>query len=514
MQKLEEFNKNIISWYPFEKTKKLLQIGENIRITEELKEKVESVSMLTNEEGLANIQEKFYYILIYKNNILEEKANQVLNLLEEDGKILMIDNNDWAIHHWCNYDAEKTFGNSEKEKKRKTTINKLKKNLYSQGINHINTFFAFPNCENAELIINEKFNIQQEQIGKYLPTIEKNQIKTLDEIKVLKTMIQVDPELLFLFTNAYVIEASKTAIQNDVRYVSYNNARKEEYRLITILRENVVEKIPANKQASKQIENMKENIREIKETNIALLDYEENEKICSQLIKNEKTVDVILAEKAERLEEIVAILKEMQNDLKVDVVSYEEAKKMIEPYIEDGEEEKIKKLHFVKKAFIDMIPKNCFYREGKYWYFDQEWKRSYLPVEYITYRAIINSYELVKKIKVQELLGKLEIDEYIGFFKKLDNAFREEVMEATILQEMYGTEEVKSVENLMNDLKMYQENNEKQDKAIKDLEEDNQKKQNYIEALEQENKRKQEYIETLEASKEGKLTDKFFRRSK
>ena len=46
---------------------------------------------------------------------------------------------------------------------------------------------------------------------------------------------------------------------------------------------------------------MKENIREIKETNIALLDYEENEKICSQLIKNEKTVDVILAEKADEV---------------------------------------------------------------------------------------------------------------------------------------------------------------------------------------------------------------------
>ncbi len=509
---MQEFDKNIISWYPFEENKTILQIGQNEGITVELKKKLREVHVIAKgEELIAREEKKFDYILIYGYRNLCENLDVILNALEEEGKLLLVDNNRWAINNWSNYKKEKGFGNSdlEREDTKKTTIYEIRQQLESKNIKESNIFFVFPNCENAELIINERFDLKKEQMDKYSPEIEEKQIKTLDESKILKNIIQQDRKLLYLFANAYIIEASRKELKNDIQYVSYNNVRKEEYQLITIIKKEVVEKLPANPKAVFQMNNMKKNIEEMRETNIHLLDYEEEGKIYSQLIQEEKTISDILEEKADDLEEIARILKDMQKDLFINTISYQEAKKYMKYSRVKLEEEKMKKLHFLKKAYIDMVPKNCFYREGNYWYFDQEWKKEYLPIEYITYRSIINSYELVKKIKIQELFKILQIDEYIEWFQELEEEFRREVINQQKLQEIEQKKETsKSVENLVNELKMYQENNDRQDKVIKDLELDNQRKQEYIQAIESENQKKQEEIEAL------KNKWNLFRRSK
>ena len=42
----------------------------------------------------------------------------------------------------------------------------------------------------------------------------------------------------------------------------------------------------------------------------------------------------------------------------------------------------------LKKGFIDMIPRNAFYKEDKIFWFDQEWVLENVPAKYIMYRAL------------------------------------------------------------------------------------------------------------------------------
>ena len=127
-----------------------------------------------------------------------------------------------------------------------------------------------------------------------------------------------------------------------------------------------------------------------------------------------------------------------------------------------------------------MIPKNCFYIDNKFVFFDQEWKKENLPIEFIIYRSIINSYDLVKKINVDKLLEKMKLIQYKEQFEKLDAELRNEIIDENIYNEMYN-KSIKSIDNIINDNKIA-------NKQIENIKQDNLNKQEYIENLERINK--------------------------
>lgn len=496
---LEIFNSNIIKWYPFIKDKSIIQIGLNEHITKELKRNFNNVKVIENIQELES-NTKYNYVLVYGcenyNNIIEK----IIDILDEDGKLLIIGNNETGINNWSKYNIENETGilRLENHHKKFNTINQIKSELKEKGILNINTFFAFPDYKTSELIINEKFKVEKGHIEKYNPNISENEIKVFDEIKVLKTIITNSPETMNFFANSYFIEASKKEEYNDIRYISFNNCRKEQYQLMTIIKDDVVEKIPANEEANKHIENMINIINDIKSEEIKVLDYEKDGKIYSKLIKNEKTLDRILSSNSNDIEKITQILNKLKEILLKNSIKYIDCKDKIEF---KTDENILQELNYMKKGYWDMITKNCFYINDEFIFFDQEWEKDYLPVEFILYRSIINSYDLVRKIDVDKLLEKLNILQYKAFFDEIDEKLREEIIDKQIHEAMYKKDNLKAIDNLINDNKSYLKELENKDCYIKKLEK-------YVEDLKNDNSKKQEYIKILEenaAKKKRKL---------
>ena len=331
----------------------------------------------------------------------------------------------------------------------------------------------------------------------------------------MKNIVKNDNQKIDFFANSFLIEASKKETINDIKYISFNNSRKEKYRLITIIKDGIVEKIPDSDKSVEHIKNMAEIIKDIKSQNIEILDYEENQKIYSKFI-NQETLDKTLG-KEKDIEKIIEILNKYKEFLLKQFSSYEECKNYInqEEYKEIGDEE-LKKLSFLKKGYWDMVPKNCFLIDSKFIFFDQEWEKDYLPVEFILYRAIINSYDLVKRINVEELFEKLKIKEYINCFEEMDKKLRKEILDEEIYKIIYEKEEIKAIDNILNENKSYIEEIDRKDKYIKSLENiyndvkiDNSKKEKYISELQEDNRKKQEYIDILEEKVNRKW--KFFK---
>ena len=153
--------------------------------------------------------------------------------------------------------------------------------------------------------------------------------------------------------------------------------------------------------------------------------------------------------------------------------------------------EKLEKLNFVRNGYWDLIPKNCFYINNEFVFFDQEWKKQYLPVEFIIYRSIINCYDLVRKVNIDEILKKMNILEYKKDFEKIDSDLREQIIDKEVYKLMYEKNNLKAIDNLINDNKSLVEENERKNDyikslelIIKDLKKDNENKQNYIDILE------------------------------
>ena len=498
----DNFETNIIKWYPFKTKQRILQIGENSKITNELQVKFEEEVIVIENLNEIDYNEKFDYILIYGYENKYKIPNNISSVLNENGKLLIIGNNDFGINNWSKYNDIIKFENHNKEM---ISIEKIKEELTKGSLTELKVFYVFPNYKESEIIINEKLKIEKNYIEKYCPEITEKDLKIFDERSVLKNIISNNPKMTEFFINSYFIEASKNETETQVNLASFNNWRKKQYRLITIIENEFVKKIPATEEAKLQIENMKKTIKDVKDCGINILDYEENGVIYSKFIKEHKTLDEVLNENYDNSDKVVEILNELKEILLKNTIDISQCKTKIDT--KGQEPEKIKKLHFMKKAFWDMVPKNCFYIDNKYEFFDQEWEKEFLPVEFIIYRAIVNSYDLVRRINVDILLEKLDILEFKEYFQKIDEEIRNEIIDKEIYNEMYK-KNIKSIDNLINEkkideetIKFLKEDNKNKQKYISELEEDNKNKQNYIEALEDEKKRNNEYIEKLESKK-------------
>lgn len=496
----KEFLENIIKWYKISKNQEVYLLSCEDNFEKILKQ--EGIKIIKEDKNKYKDDsncKKFDYIIIYGFEKFLNLDLKVLieNNLKDKGKIIIIGLNDYAINNWSKYKKEdNNCGILKLENKTQNSqIRIIKSKLEECNVNNINTFYVFPNYENAELIMNEKLDIKDSYIEKYIPDLKEGEIKVFNEQKVIKLIIKNNKQMLEFFTNAYFIEASKKDIDNDIMYVSYNNVRKPKYRLITIIKEDVVEKLPENEEAVEHINNIKDNIKKFN-SKIELLDYEENGKICSKLVKNEKTLDEIISEKYENINVVADMLNDFKKILMIDAVEYNDNIVKNLPNEIKKYKDLLVDLHYLENAFWDMIPKNCFYINNKYVFFDQEWKEKYLPVEFILYRSIVNSYELIRHININDLYEKMKIEKYIDLFKKLDYELREKIIDKNIYNNIYKNKEIKAIDNLINENMIYVNNFENQsnyikkiEKALEDVRHDNNEKQKYIEYLEK-NQRK------------------------
>ena len=504
-KRYKEFLENIIKWYEIDKNQEVYLLSYEESFEEILRHKgIKIVKEDKNKYKDDSNYKKFDYIIIYGFEKILNLDLKVLieHNLKDEGKIIIIGLNDYAINNWSKYKKENTncgILKIENNKDKNSQINLIKEELKENGIDSINTFYVFPNYENAELIMNEKLEIRGNYFEKYTPDLNAEEIKIFDEQKVIKSIIESNPTEIEFFANSYFIEASKSKIENDIKYISYNNVRKTKYRLITIMKENVVEKLPENEEAVEHINNIKDNIKKFN-SKIELLDYEENGKICSKLIKNEKTLDEIIYEKCNNIDDVIDILEDYRKVLMIDAENYNENIFEILPTEMKKYGKILEELHYLKNSFWDMIPKNCFYINNKYVFFDQEWKKEYLPVEFILYRSIINSYDLVRNVNVNEIYQKLNIEKYIKLFEDIDLSIKKEIIDIELYNSINKNREIKAIDNLINENIIYAKNNEEQKEYIKKLEET-------LESVRNDNEEKQKYIEHLEKNQR-----KFFKR--
>ena len=89
------------------------------------------------------------------------------------------------------------------------------------------------------------------------------------------------------------------------------------------------------------------------------------------------------------------------------------------------------------------------------------------------------------------MLERLNILKYKKFFNEIDKKLRDEIIDEEIYDAMYKKENLKAIDNLINENKSYLEEMNNKDIYIKRLEQ-------YYSDLKEDNRKKQEYINSLE----------------
>lgn len=473
---LKEIEANILCWYEFKNNSKILYFGEKESgAYEYLKEVCKKVDFLEDNAELKDSTYDYIVILIEKVNI--QKILELTKYLKTEGVILLAFSNPYGISNFVTYEKQTRVSPLEKIDENEISREKIKKELELKGYNYCNLYMPFPNWKKTDVILTDKLNDLSEKIDKYFTSYNNEAIVITDEIKLLRKIANYDKELFIKLSNSYLLEISKEPILTEVKYVSFNNYRKKEYQLTTIIKDEKVEKKPTNNEAIKNIKRISQNLKLLKKCPFQILDCFENNTLYSKFIKNEKTLDIELGLNYNNQEFVIGKLKQIEQILLEQSAPYNKKDKKNYPLvIRDEEENLLEKFHYLKNAFYDMIPKNCFYINEEYYFFDQEWMEHYLPVEFIVYRSIINSYDLIKNINVDELLEKMGLLEYKTIFDKIDKSLRDEIIDEERLQNLNSTYEkmyevVYKNEVLKKENEDYKQNDAKQNEYIKVLEE-------------------------------------------
>lgn len=527
---------NLFNWYPLKKDASILEIqanfgevtqvfinnSKNVTLIESNKEKAEAIGkryqnvknlkiIVGNLEDI-NLEELYDYIIIYNANVLEYAKKY----LKSDGTILLATNNRFGIQYFAgaNYKGRiyDTILNPPNELYSKNEIENM---IKINGFSNYKFYYLLPNYKIPNVIFSDEY-LPNENTTKLMYNImyPKGSVVLFDELKALKQLTK-NNQFTF-FANSYIVEIKndKDEEKTNIKFVSYNNNRKEKYQLITIIEKEKVRKEMISEKSKKHIENIKLNTKKLKELKFNVLEEFEGNRVISKFIEQDTFDKIIIKNILEkRLDIAYELIDKWYEYIKQRLLKNKRSE--INSNIQYTLEE-IEGLNILKNGYIDLVFENTFYKDDEFIFFDQEWYEDGIPLEFLLYRAINNVYsynlEAQEILKKEELFERYNLSKYIDLFKRIEIFIQKDILDEKMLEinnnSLKQLYDINYMALMQNQIKDFEENDIKQNQYIKNLEEDNQNKQTYIENLERINKELQERIIEIENEKKGKK--KFF----
>ena len=527
---------NLFNWYPFKKDASILEIqanfgevtqvfinnSKNVTLIESNKEKAEAIGkryqnvknlkiIVGNLEDI-NLEGLYDYIIIYNANVLEYAKKY----LKSDGTILLATNNRFGIQYFAgaNYKGRiyDTILNPPNELYSKNEIENM---IKINGFSNYKFYYLLPNYKIPNVIFSDEY-LPNENTTKLMYNImyPKGSVVLFDELKALKQLTK-NNQFTF-FANSYIVEIKndKDEEKTNIKFVSYNNNRKEKYQLITIIEKEKVRKEMISEKSKKHIENIKLNTKKLKELKFNVLEEFEGNRVISKFIEQDTFDKIIIKNILEkRLDIAYELIDKWYEYIKQRLLKNKRSE--LNSNIQYTLEE-IEGLNILKNGYIDLVFENTFYKDDEFIFFDQEWYEDGIPLEFLLYRAINNVYsynlEAQEILKKEELFERYNLSKYIDLFKRIEIFIQKDILDEKMLEinnnSLKQLYDINYMALMQNQIKDFEENDIKQNQYIKNLEEDNQNKQTYIENLERINKELQERIIEIENEKKGKK--KFF----
>lgn len=444
---LSEIRENFLNWYEFKDKCTILELNANYgEITGLLCDKAKNVVSIEESNKFAGIvekrhkdrtnlelvvgnienikiKEKFdYAVIVGIAQSLDRYVQYAKEHLKEDGTIIIGINNKFGVKSWITEKEENKVVSNSNTAVSKNTLERLMKDF------NFKYYYPLPDYKLPNIIYTPKYIPSVSNIDRDLTYKDEN--VNFKEVDAYKEILKEEPEKFFDFANSFLVEASKSQIQeNEIKFIAFSNMRKDEYRIRTIVKDKEVYKTSVNEKSKEHIGKIKENIDILKRLNINTLDSYNENTIISKYCR-ESTLDEVLLNiyKEKGIEEFIEKIKEYTEFLETKLERVEFKKNNIfKKYKIDYDIEKIKKLNFVKYGLWDLIFSNCFVIDNEYYFYDQEWLEENIPVEYIIYRAVKYFNRMKRYMSDDEILQKLELLEYKEVFDDLDNKIQEKI---------------------------------------------------------------------------------------
>ena len=246
---LSQFEKNIISWYPIEKNKKVLEIENSEEIVNELKTKTSEIKSISLEQICDAPENDFDYVVLIGTFEKLSSKEEILNLLNfakkslnKDGKILLAMKNKFGMKYWTgeSINKEKPYLSIVSDKENILGLTKIKNILNDLNLK-FKIYYALPDYKLTNVIFTDDFMPDNESIdARDLSFVDKENALNFSERDAYKQILKDDKNLFPFFANSFFIEIGNAENFEDVKFVSFGITRKKEYRIKTIIKNDYV----------------------------------------------------------------------------------------------------------------------------------------------------------------------------------------------------------------------------------------------------------------------------------
>lgn len=229
--------------------------------------------------------------------------------------------------------------------------------------------------------------------------------------------------------NAYLLDYSPRAKYNKVRHVTTSMDRGTGHATATLIMEDdVVYKFALYPQGNANIENLLQNTSELERGGIGVVPLVQ----CTVgAYKDKKLLGVSMP--YIKAPTAMQYLRELfHTDQAQFIVQMEKFLDILMASSEQETEDTDGDLApYYKRTYMDLVPLNCFYKNGHYIFFDQEFAEDNYPIKVVLMRAIDIVYmgdkRMQELVPISYFTKKYGLDEKLNVYRAMGNTYIEEL---------------------------------------------------------------------------------------
>jgi len=477
---LTNLRKNILNWYSFKEDADILEIGCGLgAITNMLCEKGKTVTAVElskrrasaalyrcrEKENLEIIvgnlndvqfDKKFDYITLigvleYQGHYTESEnpyvdfLKKIRQLLKPDGKLLLAIENKYGLKYWCGAREDHTgipfdginqymLGNSNARTFSKAELANL---LEEGGFSKHYFYYPLPDYKLPTVIYSEDKLPETNSIEKFSTyyTPDADSI-VADEMSIYYDLAQ--NHVFDFFANSFLVECGVSERENRPVFAAFSSERKKEFRVGTVIYSNKrVEKFLLDDKGDRNhIKKIGENFSALKTNHLKTIEYSIKDDRLEMEFLDKKTADNLL-EQAYRENDYPTIWK-IYDRLLEELEHSSPAAKAGENILLQFEAADTGKDYgkILENGMIDMIFRNCFVEGDEWTWFDQEWNMHNVPMNYIFFRALKETYYehnwFERVVPLPDIIIRYGLQDYLQEFVFLEKKWIPEVIDNDI----------------------------------------------------------------------------------
>lgn len=429
---LSELSNGLLGWYPFNMESTILQVGswfgafagmlssrcKNLTViehdsyrahmTKKRLKYISNVKVINNNivDYYKEQVEKFDYIIfaIDENvDIIPDKDayTEILKILKgalrDKGKLLLAMPNRFGVKYFCGvpdpYTKLPFDGITEHNSKLyRFDREELLQFMENIGFPYTKLYYPMPDHHYTQLIYTDELRPGSDILERlHIYSTHKTQ-RLLDEWILVGKL--AENGVLHCFSNSFLLEAGMTPC-TDVIYSALSVERGRDKAFATnIYNNDIVEKVPIYFDGEIGIRRLLDNSRELSEKGIPVLEMREKDgKVLMKRVHSPSLSvylkDVALKDK-DKFIHYVDKLQEYIYNSSEHVAAEMNCMRELSSEADWGV--------VLKKAYIEMIPVNCFCDDGDILFYDQEFTKDNCPANYVMFRALRDIYTFSSEI--------------------------------------------------------------------------------------------------------------------